>query len=68
MSSSDECVCYISCCGRDACPVLELTGDGSGTFLEMLGKAGNRFATMSNCFQWLRSMLLYLHSFATLTD
>jgi hypothetical protein len=48
--------------------VLELTGDGSGTFLEMFGKAGNRFATMSNCFQWLRSMLLYLHSLTALTS
>ena len=48
--------------------MLELTGDGSGTFLEMFGKAGNRFATMSNCFQWLRSMLLYLHSLTVLTS
>jgi hypothetical protein len=58
MTSSDLCVGNISCCGRDASPVLELTGDGSGSFLKMFGKAGNRFATMSKCFQWLSSMLL----------
>jgi hypothetical protein len=39
------------CCARDARPVFGLTGNGSGTFLRMFGKAGNRFATMSKCFQ-----------------
>jgi hypothetical protein len=45
------CVYWISCCRRDARPVFELAGNGSRTFLKMFGKAGNRFATMSKCFQ-----------------
>ena len=44
-------VYHLFSCDRDARPVLELSGDGSGTLLKIFGKAGNRFATMSKCFQ-----------------